>query len=112
MRLQHPLFLDALQAPLQKIDLQRLLADLSLQLGDSPLRPAPLSVARKDIARPLPELTPPTMQHVGVDFQPPRHLRDRNPCLQPPHGGQLELPGELPARQPHDSILHSLDFES
>jgi hypothetical protein len=27
--LQHPLFLDAAQAPLQKIELQRLLADLS-----------------------------------------------------------------------------------
>jgi hypothetical protein len=29
-RLQHPLFLDALQAPLQKINLQGLLADLAL----------------------------------------------------------------------------------
>jgi hypothetical protein len=29
-RLQHPLLLDALQAPLQKIDLQRLLANLAL----------------------------------------------------------------------------------
>jgi hypothetical protein len=28
------LLLDALQAPLQKIDLQSLLADLTLQLGD------------------------------------------------------------------------------
>jgi hypothetical protein len=31
-RLQHPLFFDALQAPLQKIDLQCLLADFPLQL--------------------------------------------------------------------------------
>ena len=51
--LQHPLFLDALQAPLQKIDLQRLLADLPLQLRDPAFRPALLSVARKRIARPL-----------------------------------------------------------
>jgi hypothetical protein len=29
--LQHPLFFDALQASLQKIDLQRLLSDLPLQ---------------------------------------------------------------------------------
>jgi len=38
-RLQHPLFLDALQAPLQKIELQRLLADFAFQLGDPTLGP-------------------------------------------------------------------------
>ena len=34
--LQFPLLVDALQAPLQKINLQRLLADLALQLRDGP----------------------------------------------------------------------------
>ena len=37
---------------------------------------------------------------------------DRYPLFQPPHGGQLELFGELPSRQSHDSILHSMNFES
>src|SRR5271168_3350597 len=39
-RLQHPLFLDALQAPLQKIDFQGLLTDLAFELGDTPVGPA------------------------------------------------------------------------
>src|ERR1700680_180436 len=38
-RLQHPLFLDALQAPLQKIDFQGLLADVGFSFSDCPLRP-------------------------------------------------------------------------
>jgi hypothetical protein len=46
------------------------------------------------------------------NLQRPRHLGDRYPLLQPPHCGQLELLGELPARQSYDSILHSMDFES
>src|SRR6266581_9154422 len=54
--LQPPLLLDALQAPLQKIDLQRLLADLALQLGDPAFGPALLAIARKDVARALAEL--------------------------------------------------------
>src|SRR6516165_12381703 len=110
--LQHPLLLDALQAPLQKIDLQRLLTDLALQLRDPAFRPALLAVARKHIARTLTELSPPAMQHVGVDLQRPRRFADRYPLFQPPDGGQFELFGELPTRQPHDSILHSMDFES
>jgi hypothetical protein len=61
-------FIYALQAPLQKIDLQHLLADLPLQLGNPSLRPAPLSISRKRVARPLPELTPPAVQHVGMEW--------------------------------------------
>ena len=45
---------------------QGLLTDLALQLRDPAFRPALLSVARKHIARPLAELTPPAVQHVGV----------------------------------------------
>src|SRR5580692_10971509 len=110
--LQHPLFFDALQAPLQKIDLHGLPTDLPFQLRHFAFRPAALALARKGIARRLPELTPPTLQHVRVDLQPPCRLGQRYPCFQPPNGGQLELPGELPACQSHDSILHSMDFES
>ena len=110
--LQHPLFLDALQAPLQKIDLQDLLADLPLQIRHTPLRPARLSIARKCLTRPLAELLSPSVQHVRAHFQPARHLCHRNPLLQPPDGGQLELLSELPAYCSHDSILHSMDFES
>jgi len=95
--LQHPLFLDALQAPLQKIDLHRLATDLAFQFRDLALGPAPLPVAGKSVARRLPELTLPAMQHVRADFQPARHLGRRNPCFQTPYGGQLELLGELPA---------------
>jgi len=39
-RLQFPLLVDALQAPFRKTDLQRLLADLTLQLRDPALLPA------------------------------------------------------------------------
>jgi len=86
-RLQHPLFLDALQAPLQKIDLQCLLTDLSFQLGHPPFRPALLAIARKHVAWGLSEFAPPAVQHVRVDFHPSRHLRDRYTLLQPPYGG-------------------------
>src|SRR5260221_4616592 len=103
--LQHPLLLDALQAPFQKIDLQGLLADLALQLSDAAFRPALRSVARKRVAWPTPELPPPAVQHVGIDLQRPRRFADGSPLLQPPHRGQLELFGEQPAWQPHDSIL-------
>src|SRR5438309_5606775 len=74
--LQHPLFFDALQAPLQKIDLQRLLTDLALQFCNAPFRPAPLPVTWKGVARSLTKLTPPAMQQVGVDFQRPRYFCD------------------------------------
>jgi hypothetical protein len=49
--LQHPLFFDALQAPLQKINLHRLLTDLALQLRYTAFRPAPLTLARERLAR-------------------------------------------------------------
>src|SRR3954462_14186423 len=95
--LQHPLFFDALQAPLQKIDLHRLPADLALQLCDLAFAPAPLTVAGKGVARRLPELTPPAIQQVGVHLQATRYFGQRNTCLQPPNGRQLELPRERPA---------------
>jgi hypothetical protein len=60
--LQHPLFFDALQAPLQKIDLHRLLADLALQLRHLAFRPAALTLTRKSASRSLPELTHPAVQ--------------------------------------------------
>ena len=36
------------------------------------------------------------------------HFGHRCPQLQPPHGGLLKLPRELPSIQTHDTILHSL----
>jgi hypothetical protein len=103
--LQHPLFLDALQAPLQKIDFQGLLADLALQLSDAAFGPSLLAVAREGVAWPGPELPPPAVQDIGVDLQRPCRLSYGNPLFQPPHRGQLELLGEHPSRQSHDSIL-------
>src|ERR1700680_2644952 len=79
--LQHPLFLDALQAPLQKIDFQSLLANLPFQLSDFGFIPAPLSASRKGVARTMTEFLPPPVQQVRVDFKRASHLRDR--C--PPH---------------------------
>jgi glycosyltransferase involved in cell wall biosynthesis len=93
-----------MQAPFQKIDLQCLLPDLALQLGDAPFRPAPLPLTGKRVARPLSELLAPTMQHVGVDFHRPRYIGDANASLQPLHRGHLELPSKPPARQSHDSF--------
>ena len=51
-----------------------LLTGFALQLGHAAFRPAPLPMTRKRIARRLPELTPPTHQHVLVDptHTPPR----------------------------------------
>src|SRR5919198_3469831 len=85
--LQHPLLLDALQAPLQKIDLQRLLTNLALQLRDPAFRPALLSVAREHIARTLTEFPPPAVQNVRVYLQRPRRFANGYPLFQPPHGG-------------------------
>jgi hypothetical protein len=111
-RLQHPLFLDALQAPFQKIDLQRLLADLPFQIRYPTFRPPRLSIAGKCVTGSLAELPAPAVQHIRVHFQPTCYLRDRYPLFQPPDGGQFKLLRELPAYCTHDSILHSLDFES
>jgi hypothetical protein len=58
---QHPLFCDARQAPLQKIDLPCLLTDLAFPFGHPACRPAPLAQPRKCIPRTLPELTPPAL---------------------------------------------------
>src|SRR6266702_4004478 len=77
--------------------LQRLLADLALQLCDPAFRPALLAIARKDVARALAELPAPAMQHVGVDLQRARRFPDGYPLFQPPHGGQFKLLGELPS---------------
>jgi hypothetical protein len=70
VNLQLPLLFDALQAPLQKTNLQRLLTDLALQLGHAVFFPAPLARARKRIPRPIPELASPAMQDIGVDLNP------------------------------------------
>ena len=77
--LQLPLLFDALQAPLQKINLQRLLTDLTLRLGDPAFFPAPFAGAGKRIAWSVPELAPPMMQDIRVDFKRPRDLGDRGP---------------------------------
>src|SRR5439155_27342228 len=66
--LQHPLFFDALQAPLQKIDLQRLLTDLALQFCNASFRLAPLPVSVKGVARSLTNLPPPAILPVWCDF--------------------------------------------
>jgi len=71
-----PLLFDALQAPLQKINLQRLLTDVALQLGEPAFFLA--------------------MQNIGVDLKRPRRVGDRGPNFQPPHGGQLELRRDKP----------------
>jgi hypothetical protein len=110
--LQHPLFLDALQATLQKIDLKDLLPDLPFQFRNPAFRPALFPIAGEDVARPCAEFPPSPMPHIRVYFQPACYLGDRYPLLQPPDGGQLKLLRELPARQSHDSILHSLKNES
>jgi len=104
--------LDALQATLQKIDLKGLLADLPLQFRNPAFRPALLPVAGKDVPWPGTKFSSPTMQHIRVHFQPARHLGDRYPLFQPPNRGQLKFFRELPARQSHDPILHSMKNES
>src|SRR4051794_40846102 len=48
------------------------------------------------------------MQNVGVHFTGTRHFGHRCPRIQPPNGGFLKLPRELPSIKTHDTILHSL----
>ena len=67
--LQHPLFLDSLQAPLQKIHLQGLLADLALQLRNLRFIAAALSEPRERVAGTVAELLPPAVQQVRVHFE-------------------------------------------
>jgi hypothetical protein len=52
------------------------------------------------------------MQDVGVHFTGTRHFGNRCPQFQPPDGGFLELPRELPSRHSHDTILHSMKIVS
>src|ERR1700745_3328422 len=72
----------------------RRLPDLTFQLGYASFRPAALPVAGKRVPRPLPELTAPAMQQVGLDFQRPRYFCNGNTLFQPLDRGQLELPCE------------------
>jgi hypothetical protein len=74
--LQLPLFFDLLQAPPQKIDLQRLAADFSLQLSDPAFLLAPLAVAGECLEAVIPLLTPPAVQNIGVHLAGPRDLGD------------------------------------
>src|SRR5580700_581881 len=76
------------------------------------LRTSAVFRCRETLAGTLPEFPPPPVQHVGIHLQRPSRFGDRNPLFQPPYGRQFELFGELPTRQSHDSILHSMDFES
>jgi hypothetical protein len=76
-----PLFLDALQAPLQEIDLQRLLTDLPFQLGNPALRPTLFAVAGKDVTGSLAELPPPSLQNVGTDLQRTCRFRESIPLV-------------------------------
>ena len=69
---------------------------------------APLAWSGKGLACRLPELALPAMQIVRTDLQPASTSAMEAPDLQPPNRLQLKLPGELPARNSHDSILHSL----
>src|SRR4051794_23560949 len=93
-----------LQASPQKIDLQRLTADLTFQLGEPAFLHAALSVARERLGPVLPQLTPPTVQHVRVYFAGARHLCQRGPQFKSPGGLLLELLRELPSRRSHSSI--------
>ena len=61
---------DALQAPLQKIDLYHLLTDFTFQLGYPAFGPPPLPITRKRVAGHLTKLTPPTLQYVRINLQP------------------------------------------
>jgi len=111
-RLQHPLFLDSLQAPLQKIDFHSLLPDFALQLCHFGLIPAPLSHTGKRVAGAMAKFLPPPMQQIRVDFKGAGHLGGRRPHLQLPNRSQLHFFRELPSRQSHESILHSMIFDS
>ena len=77
------MFLDALQAPLQKIDLQRLLPHLPFQLRHACFVPASLPAAGKRIARSTAEFVPPAVQHFRSYFKRPRYFRTRRPRFKP-----------------------------
>ncbi len=63
-----------LQASPQKIDFQRLAADLPLQLGHMLLLGATQAVAGKRLGPVVPQLPFPAVQHVRVHLTGPRHL--------------------------------------
>jgi hypothetical protein len=110
--LQLPLFLDMLQAPLQKIDLQRLSTDFALQFGNPAFLLTPLSIAGEGFGPVVPQLAPPPVQNVGVHLAGARNLGHPGPQLQPPDGLFLKFFRELPSRQSHDSNLHLTKIES
>lgn len=90
-RLQHPLFLDSLQAPFQKIDLQGLLADFALELRHLRLIPAPLSQARERIACAVAKLLPPAVQQVRIYFKCAGHFSHAGAGIQPLQRGHLHF---------------------
>ena len=73
-RLQPPLLVYILQASPQKIDLQRLASNLSLQLGNAVLLDAISAVAQKRLGPMLPQLSLAAMQDVCVYFTGARTL--------------------------------------
>jgi hypothetical protein len=108
--LQHPLFLDALQAPLQKIDLQGLLANLALQFGDLSFIPAPYAGPRKRIPWAFAEFLLPSVQRVRVHFKGPCYFRRRGTILQPPDGGSFHFTRERSSGNTHESNSPFIEF--
>jgi hypothetical protein len=53
-----------------------------------------------------------SMQQIRVNFKGASHLGHRCPSIQPLNGRHLYFLRELPSRQCHESILHSLNFDS
>src|SRR5258706_10667803 len=109
--LQLPLLLYTLQASPQKIDLQRLAADLAFQVGNPVLVGAVSAVTQKRLASEFPQLPLPAVQDVRIYLTGAGHLGKRGPQVQPPDGGSLKLFGELSSRQTHGSFLHWMKIE-
>jgi len=78
-----------LQAPLQKIDLQRLLTNFALQLRNVRLLPPSLALAWKRIGGAVMEFSPPTMEDIRIDFEGTRNLSRGRPLLKLLDGSQL-----------------------
>jgi hypothetical protein len=97
-----------LQASPQKIDLHHLLAHLSFQRSDAIFIGAIPARSGKRLSAKLAQLAPPAVQNVRVYLAGTGHFGHRCSQLQPPNGGFLKLPRELPSIQTHDTILHSL----
>src|SRR5690242_9021984 len=100
-----------LQAAPQKIDFQRLTADLPLQFSHLAFVCAALAVAGKRLPAEFLDLPPPAVQHVRVDLASLGHLGYRDAQPQPSNSFFLKFPGVLPSRS-HDTILHSLEIVS